>query len=77
MSGNTYAVLKTSGAKDVPSATSIQTRKFAAQIMWFSVALVLTITFAFPLYFMVSSSFKAENEVLAYLYTLSQKTFRD
>ena len=65
MFGNTYTALKTSGAKDAPSTASRQTRKLAAQIMWFSVALVITITFAFPLYFMVSSSFKAEKEVLA------------
>ncbi|MBL8117527.1 MAG: carbohydrate ABC transporter permease [Anaerolineae bacterium] len=34
-------------------------------LMWFSIALVLTVTFAFPLYFMVISSFKLDREVLS------------
>lgn len=35
------------------------------QVIWLAIALALAVTFAFPLYFMISSSFKAESEVLA------------
>lgn len=34
-------------------------------ILWFVAGLILAITFFFPVYFMVSSSFKAENEIFA------------
>jgi multiple sugar transport system permease protein len=34
-------------------------------LIWFTLALVLAVSFAFPLYVMVSSGFKAEEEVLA------------
>jgi ABC-type glycerol-3-phosphate transport system permease component len=40
-------------------------RKRATRVVWFTIALILAISFAFPLYFMFSSSFKAEPEVLA------------
>jgi len=40
-------------------------RKHASTALWFVVALALAVVFFFPLYFMVSSSFKAETEVLA------------
>ncbi|MFO7323100.1 MAG: carbohydrate ABC transporter permease [Chloroflexota bacterium] len=40
-------------------------RKRLPGFLWFLVALLIAITFAFPIYFMVSSSFKAETEVLA------------
>lgn len=36
-----------------------------SQVLWFIVALLLAVTFFFPIYFMVSSSFKAENEIFA------------
>lgn len=35
------------------------------KVMWFTFALVLAITFFFPVFFMVTSSFKAENEIFA------------
>lgn len=34
-------------------------------VMWFSIALVLAVTFFFPIFFMVTSSFKGENEIFA------------
>jgi|FLYN01.1.fsa_nt_gi ABC-type glycerol-3-phosphate transport system permease component len=40
-------------------------RKRITRLILFTIALVLAISFSFPLYFMVSSSFKAENEILA------------
>ncbi len=40
-------------------------RKTVSVAVWFLLALFLAIVFFFPLYFMVSSSFKAETEVLA------------
>jgi len=40
-------------------------QKHASTALWFVVALALAVVFFFPLYFMVSSSFKAETEVLA------------
>lgn len=43
----------------------VRLQKRMKSILWFIVALILAFTFFFPLYFMVSSSFKAENEVLA------------
>jgi len=36
-----------------------------SKVLWFVVALILALTFFFPVYFMVSSSFKAENEIFA------------
>ena len=40
-------------------------RKRINGIMLFSIALVVTVTFAFPLYFMVVNSFKLDREVLS------------
>lgn len=40
-------------------------RKRAARLMWFLIALAMAVAFAFPLYFMFVSSFKADHEVLA------------
>ena len=40
-------------------------RKRAETVLWLIIALILAFTFFFPLYFMISSSFKAETEVLA------------
>jgi ABC-type glycerol-3-phosphate transport system permease component len=34
-------------------------------VIWFVVALILALTFFFPVFFMVTSSFKAENEIFA------------
>lgn len=48
-----------------PAAIETRARKRVAKLMWFLVALALAFSFFFPLYFMVSSSFKDNNEVLA------------
>lgn len=40
-------------------------QKHVSTALWFVIALALAVVFFFPLYFMVSSSFKAETEVLA------------
>jgi multiple sugar transport system permease protein len=40
-------------------------QKHASTVLWLVVALALALLFFFPLYFMISSSFKAETEVLA------------
>jgi ABC-type glycerol-3-phosphate transport system permease component len=40
-------------------------RHHPGQMIWLAIALALAVSFAFPLYFMISSSFKAESEVLA------------
>jgi len=34
-------------------------------VLWFLVALILALTFFFPVFFMITSSFKAENEIFA------------
>src|SRR5260221_10518451 len=47
------------------AASGATSRKRAIRLMWFLVALMLTVSFAFPMYFMVSSSFKSGPEVLA------------
>jgi len=47
------------------AASGARSRRRAIRLMWFLVALMLTVSFAFPLYFMVSSSFKSDPEVLA------------
>ncbi len=65
MTQQTYPALATSNRNNAPSNASMRTQKLANQIVLFTIALVVTIVFAFPIYFMVSSSFKAENEVLA------------
>jgi multiple sugar transport system permease protein len=43
----------------------VNSRNRAVRLMWFMLALLVTVSFAFPLYFMVSSGFKANSEVLA------------
>jgi len=64
MAGRTLTETRTSyGAQ--PSLLDQRLRKRATKLIWFTVALALAVSFAFPLYFMVSSSFKAETEVLA------------
>src|SRR5574339_113559 len=64
MAGHTLTETRTAyGAQ--PNLLDQRLRKRATRLVWFTVALVLAASFAFPLYFMVSSSFKAETEVLA------------
>ena len=47
------------------SALSYRWNKRISGLMWFIAAFVITITFAFPLYFMVMSSFKPDQAVLS------------
>jgi multiple sugar transport system permease protein len=47
------------------AAAETRLRKRAIRLMWFLIALALALAFFFPLYFMVSSSFKDNTEVLA------------
>ncbi len=47
------------------TARAAALRRRPGRILWLLVALFLAVVFCFPLYFMVSSSFKAEPEVLA------------
>lgn len=52
----------------LPSAqrdTAWRSGRRVSKVLWFVAALILAITFFFPVYFMVSSSFKAENEIFA------------
>ncbi|MBC7811440.1 MAG: carbohydrate ABC transporter permease, partial [Burkholderiales bacterium] len=46
------------------AAFEARLRKRITRYVWLAFALVAALTFSFPLYFMVSSSFKAENEIL-------------
>src|SRR5262245_24178997 len=54
---------KSSSASDTVSAT--RWRKRMTGLGWFTIALVVTITFAFPLYFMVINSFKPDRLVMS------------
>lgn len=67
MTENTYPVLSESRSSDEARdlLAEARLRKRMTTLIWFSIALVLAVTFAFPMYFMVSSSFKEEAEVLA------------
>ena len=47
------------------AAFEIRLQRRIRHIILFSVALIIVIIFAFPIYFMVSSSFKAEHEMFA------------
>ena len=47
------------------ATAGVSSGRRATRLMWLMVALLLTITFAFPLYFMFSSSFKSNPEVMA------------
>ncbi len=46
------------------SSAERHVRRRLTKVMWFLVALILAISFFFPLYFMISSSFKENTEVL-------------
>ncbi len=65
MSGRAISVEAKPRAKDQAMSSEERLRKRMGQMIWLAIALVLAVSFAFPLYFMVSSSFKAEEEVLA------------
>src|SRR5258707_12585575 len=47
------------------ATAGVSSQRRASRLLWFVVALLLTVSFAFPLYFMASSGFKANPEVLA------------
>ena len=47
------------------AAFELRLQRRIRHIILFSVALIVVILFAFPIYFMVSSSFKAEYEMFA------------
>lgn len=53
------------GAASLTTA-GVQSRTRAIRLMWFLFALLLTVSFAFPMYFMFSSSFKSDTEVMAH-----------
>lgn len=58
-------VLKTTSSVQQGTASAQSFQKWLTPLLWFIVALILTITFALPMYFMFSSSFKAETEIFA------------
>jgi multiple sugar transport system permease protein len=66
MTENSYPTLSDSSNRyeAAKALNEARLRKRISMITWFCVALILGVTFAFPMYFMVSSSFKAESEVL-------------
>src|SRR4051812_45248329 len=64
MSGQTLTNQRT-GYSQRSTLIDQRLRKRATKLVFFTIALILAVSFAFPLYFMVSSSFKAEPEVLA------------
>jgi multiple sugar transport system permease protein len=51
-------------AISIPRSTRLP-RWHSSTIVWFTLALVLALTFFFPIFFMVTSSFKAEREIFA------------
>jgi ABC-type glycerol-3-phosphate transport system permease component len=55
-----------SGARQTPTTQAeARVRKFTQRAMLFLIALALALSFGFPLYFMITGSFKAEEEILA------------
>ncbi len=65
-----------SNTRAVSTSTQPRWNKHVAGIMWFIIAVVITITFAFPLYFMVISSFKPDQSVLSNTIELIPKEFQ-
>jgi multiple sugar transport system permease protein len=62
---NEVLSLPTKQSSAYQSEVAILWRKRINKIMLFTIALVVTVTFAFPLYFMVINSFKLDREVLS------------
>jgi multiple sugar transport system permease protein len=64
----------------IPSSTAAQQRqrlnKRVNGLMWLIAAVVITVTFAFPLYFMVVSSFKPDQDVLSNTVQLLPEQFQ-
>ena len=52
-------------AKAIEQAGVSRRQRRISVFLWFIVALILAVTFFFPVFFMVTSSFKAENEIFA------------
>jgi ABC-type glycerol-3-phosphate transport system permease component len=50
---------------DRATRQAMRARRFVTRAMLFLIALALAVAFGFPLYFMVTGSFKAEEEILA------------
>jgi ABC-type glycerol-3-phosphate transport system permease component len=58
------------------SAASRRWNKWVVGSMWLIIAVVITVTFAFPLYFMVISSFKPDQDVLSNTIQLLPQQFQ-
>ena len=58
------------------AATPHRWSKWVAGSMWLIIAVVITVTFAFPLYFMVVSSFKPDQDVLSNTIQLLPQQFQ-
>src|SRR5689334_7356723 len=57
---------KVSGARfPAVSSETFRLHWRPTSIVWFLIALILALTFFFPVFFMVTSSFKGENEIFA------------
>lgn len=65
MADQTQALSGAAHAQQYARNRDLRAQKRMKSILWFIVALILAFTFFFPLYFMISSSFKAEKEVLS------------
>ncbi|SRR5581483_1869014 len=64
MANPPHVVAKQIGTGERATFLEERLRKRMRSLVWFTIALVLAVSFFFPLYIMVSSSFKAEEEVL-------------
>jgi multiple sugar transport system permease protein len=58
------------------AAAQMRLNKRVSGLMWLILAIVITVTFAFPLYFMVISSFKPDNDVLSNTIQLIPEQFQ-
>lgn len=63
-------------ALNTAAAAQMRLNKRVSGIMWLIAAVVITVTFAFPLYFMVMSSFKPDNAVLSNTIQLIPEQFQ-
>lgn len=73
---NSALRLPTNASSVTTTAAATRRRRQITGIMWFTLALVITITFAFPLYFMIISSFKLDREVLSTTLQLIPQNFQ-
>jgi multiple sugar transport system permease protein len=65
MSNSTLLPPPAVSTPDTRTLTATRIHKFTQKAMLFLIALALALAFGFPLYFMVTGSFKAEEEILA------------